>query len=52
MAVSRKEVRGMGAYAAPLLGVFLLITCYLVLADWNELPTIIDSAISAVHWPV
>ena len=52
MASPRKEIKGGRAYAGPLLGVLFLVACYLVLSDWQYLPTMIDTAIASVHWPV
>lgn len=52
MPVSRKAAKGMGAYAVPLMGIVLLIACYVILLQWHVLPTILGSAISAAHWPV
>ncbi len=52
MRMPKNEARGKGAFAAPLLGVVLLLTCYILLTEWQSLPSIIGSAIAAVHWPV
>ncbi len=51
MAVSRKETRSAKAFAVPLLGIALLLVCYWVLADWQELPTLMSRALASVHWP-
>lgn len=50
MPMSRKETRGGRAFAFPLLGIVLLLACYWVLTDWQEMPTIINSALASVHW--
>jgi len=52
MPMSRKHERGGKAFAFPLLGILLLLTCYWVLADWDAVPTMLGSALAAVHWPV
>jgi len=52
VSLSRKEMRGVRSFAAPLFGVVLLVTCYLVLAQWEQLPTLISTTIAAVHWPI
>ncbi len=49
---SRKESRGGRAFAAPLFGIILLLACYLLLAQWDDLPTLLNAALAAVHWPV
>ncbi len=49
---SRKESRGGWPFAAPLFGVVFLVACYLLLAQWNDLPTLISAALAAVHWPI
>jgi hypothetical protein len=51
MPVSRREVRGGAAFAAPLLGVVLLLATYWLLADWPNVPAMLSSALAAVHWP-
>jgi hypothetical protein len=50
MPVSRKETRGGKAFAFPLLGIVLLLACYWVLAEWQNVPTLISGAIAEVHW--
>jgi hypothetical protein len=52
VSLSQREMRGARAFAAPLLGVILLVACYLVLAEWDQLPTLIGATLTAVHWPV
>lgn len=51
MSVSRKEARGTRAFAFPLFGIVVLLACYWLLADWQEVPAMISSALAAVHWP-
>ncbi len=51
MPVSRKEMRGSRAFAFPLFGIVFLLTCYWVLADWQEVPTLINAALASIHWP-
>ncbi len=50
MQTSRKELRGSRAYTLPLFGIFVLLASYWLLADWEEVPAIIRSALDAVHW--
>jgi hypothetical protein len=52
MAISRKETRGGRAFAFPLFGIVLLLACYWVLAQWQEMPTLINDALASVHWPL
>jgi hypothetical protein len=51
MPVSRKEMRGSRAFTFPLFGIVLLLACYWLLADWQEVPGIVNSALAALHWP-
>lgn len=51
MPVSRKEARSAKAFAYPVLGIALLLVCYWVLADWQDLPTMVNRALASVHWP-
>jgi hypothetical protein len=51
MPISRKETRGGRVFAFPLFGIMFLLACYWVLADWQDVPTIISGAIASVHWP-
>lgn len=51
MAVSRKETHGGKAFAFPVLGIALLLTCYWVLSDWQDVPTLISDALASLHWP-
>jgi hypothetical protein len=48
---SRREMRGGRAFAVPLFGIFVLLASYWLLADWQQVPMIIGSALSVVHWP-
>jgi len=50
MALSRKEMRGGRAFAAPLFGVVFLLACYWVLAEWQDLPKLISSALAIINW--
>lgn len=50
MPISRKEARGGRAFAFPLLGIVFLLACYWVLADWHDMPTMLSSAMSSMHW--
>ncbi len=52
MPMSRKEARGGGSVAFPVFGILILLASYLVLADWNNMPGYISSALAAVRWPV
>jgi hypothetical protein len=51
MPISRKETRGGRAFAFPLAGIALLLVCYWVLADWQDMPKIISEALASLHWP-
>jgi len=50
MPLSRKEMRGGRAFAFPLFGIVLLLACYWVLAEWQEMPTIINDALASLRW--
>lgn len=50
MPISRKEARGGKAFAMPMLGIALLLVCYFVLADWEDLPKLMSAALASVHW--
>jgi hypothetical protein len=50
MPISRKETRGGRAFAFPLFGIMILLGSYWVLADWQDMPTMISSALASVHW--
>jgi hypothetical protein len=52
MPISRKDARGGRAFAFPLFGIMLLLACYWVLADWQDMPRIISDTLAALHWPV
>ena len=51
MPISRKETHGGRVFAFPLFGIVLLLTCYWILADWQDMPTMISAALAAMHWP-
>jgi hypothetical protein len=51
MPESRREIRGGRAFAMPLFGIAALLAFYWLLADWKQVPTIIGSALSVMHWP-
>jgi hypothetical protein len=51
MSVSRKEKNSGKAVAGALFGVILLLVSYLLLADWQNVPTTIRWALTAMHWP-
>jgi hypothetical protein len=51
MPMSPKETRGARAFAFPLFGIAFLLTCYLVLVEWQDMPAMINGALAAVHWP-
>jgi hypothetical protein len=50
MPVSRREVRGGRAFAVPVFGIVVLLAFYWILTDWQEMPRLIDSAISTILW--
>jgi hypothetical protein len=50
MQTSRKETRGSRAYTVPLFGIVVLLGCYWLLVEWENLPTLINSVLIAVHW--
>jgi hypothetical protein len=50
MGISRKEQRGGRAFAAPLIGIIFLLACYWVLADWQSMPSMVNSALASMRW--
>lgn len=48
MAMTRRQARGGRAFAFPLFGIVVLLTCYWVLTDWHQVPAIINAAITAL----
>jgi hypothetical protein len=51
MPMSRKETRGPRVFALPLFGIALLLACYWLLAEWQDMPAMISGALTSVHWP-
>jgi hypothetical protein len=54
MSVSRKQTSGSKALAFPVVGIVLLLTCYWILADWRNVPMLIDGTLASMHllsWP-
>jgi hypothetical protein len=51
MPISRKEARGGRAFAFPLFGIVVLLLCYWVLAEWQDVPRLLNGALASVHWP-
>jgi hypothetical protein len=49
MPKSRKEVRGSRAFAAPVLGIVILLACYWLLVGWHHMPALIDFARAMVN---
>jgi hypothetical protein len=47
----RKEIHGSRAYATPLFWVFLLMAAYWLLVEWQDLPRLLASLRSGLHWP-
>jgi hypothetical protein len=52
MPLSRNQRRGGKGFAAPLVGIIVLIACYWILAEWQALPAMIGATLSAMHWPI
>jgi hypothetical protein len=48
----RREAKGWGAFAKPLLAIVGLIGAYVLLGQWQDLPHLLDSALTAVHWQI
>ncbi len=51
MPISRKAARGSRAFALPLIGIAFLLACYWILAEWQQVPTILSNALATVRWP-
>jgi hypothetical protein len=51
MPMSRRETRGGRAFAFPLFGIVVLLAAYWLIADWQEVPGIVNAALAVVHWP-
>jgi hypothetical protein len=50
MQTSRKELRGGRVYAAPLFGIIALLAFYWLVADWQQVPGLISTALNELHW--
>jgi hypothetical protein len=50
MPVSQKEMRGGKAFAFPLIGIISLLVCYWVLAEWHDMPALLNAALTSVKW--
>ncbi len=48
----RRDAQGWGSFAKPLLAIVGLVGAYVLLAQWQDLPHLFDSAFAAVHWPI
>jgi Holliday junction resolvase len=47
----RREAKGWGSFAKPLLVIVGLIGAYVLLVEWRDLPHLFDFGFAAVHWP-
>jgi hypothetical protein len=47
----RREAKGWGSFARPLLVIVVLMGAYVLLGEWRDLPHLFDSGFAAVHWP-
>jgi len=45
----RNEARGGKAFAFPLLGIVALLAFYWIVTDWEKVPSLLSSALSAIH---
>jgi hypothetical protein len=51
MPLSRKQARGGRAFAVPLFGIVVLLLCYWILSEWQNLPAVVTRALGSVRWP-
>ena len=51
VAVSRKQTRAGRAFAVPLFGIVVLLLCYWILADWQDVPAMLTRALASLRWP-
>lgn len=51
MQAIRREAKGWGSFAMPLLVIVGLIGAYVLLVEWRDLPHLFDFGFAAVHWP-
>jgi hypothetical protein len=49
MPMSRREARGSGSLAVPVLTVVVLIASYVLLTEWQDLPEMISAMLTTVH---
>lgn len=49
MPIAPKDVKGVRSFTAPLLGIVFLLTCYVVVAQWQDLPHLMDSALASIN---
>lgn len=52
MQAIRRDAKGWGSFAKPLLTIVGLVGAYVLLGVWQDLPHLFDSALAAVHWPI
>ena len=50
--MARKEGKGKGSFAIPLIWIAMLLASYFVLAQWQALPSFFVLTVGMVHWPV
>jgi hypothetical protein len=50
--MARKEGKGRGSFAIPLIWIAMLLATYFILAQWQALPSFFVSMAGVVHWPV
>jgi hypothetical protein len=48
----RREAKGWGSFAMPLLVIVGLLAAYVLLVEWRDLLQFFDFGFPAVHWPM
>jgi hypothetical protein len=52
VSLSRKHAQSGRSFAVPLFAILFLLASYLLLAQWDDLPSLINAGLAAVHWPL
>ncbi len=51
MAISRKQARAGRGFAVPVFGIVVLLLCYWILAEWQDVPAMVTRALASLRWP-
>ena len=51
MAISRKQARAGRGFAVPVFGIEVLLLCYWILAEWQDVPAMVTRALASLRLP-